>query len=1354
MSYVCRPQSAGLALLLFVGMGWHEPVRMAAAAGSKPATKQGAAWETFTQPGGQTYFALKLSPQMAQPATAPHDLVVLFDTSASQIGGYREKALSALRSLLAGLPAGDRFALLAVDVNAVKLTASLAAPSGGAVSQALAALERRVPLGSTDMRQALETALATCLAANEPGRERSVVYIGDGFSTANPLSMETLGRIVAQFAEHRVSFSSYAIGPRIDVELLGALANHTGGMLVADDSRMTDRQIGGYLAAIARATVLWPTSTDLPAAMKDVYPRQTPPLRFDRDSVFVGTMDPRAAEARQPLPIVVQAELAGKPVTLRWNAAPEKPRAENAYLVKVVEAAAPSEGVSLPTVGSTGLNGLRRWVAYQAQQFATLGEQALAAGRVDDAARLADEAERLDPVNAGAAPPRAGAMRVGQPPANDLRLARAPSREQPAAEEPEAPEAGDGELINEIERQNRVIEGFLRREVSNALNQANAAMGVDPEGTRDRLKLLLDKVRQTAELNPEVRAQLAGKIEAGLRAASRASTVKSEQDLQRQQIAAEGEARQRINRELFLQEEKVDQLMSRFNALMDEERYRDAEALADIAEEMAPGRPGLRGAELTARMVGWTADMTQIRDMRHKGFVDATMQIELSHVPTADEPPILYPDPEVWQLLTERRKKWKAVDLTQHGPNESKILAALEEPTELDFEDTPLKDVVDYLKTRHAIEIQLDEKALTDAGVGSDTPVTRNIKGITLRSALKLVLSELDLTYLIRNEVLMITSKTEAENYLSMRVYPVGDLVIPVQSGFGGRGMFNVLDDGATEKATGLRAFDVKDDLNLTKKGKKPAPAPARPAASVKPAAKLKPAAPAEPAAEPPLAGPVQPAQPRRGKIEPIRVEFKEGDDIDAVWNDYFAAHTGAQAPAEAAVRETVSQLMKAHKFDHAIACIYAAMRHEQGQRWMYEALSIALQAGQRSPDEIERVLLSVLDFANSPVEVMYLAEYLARSGLEKRALQLFRQVSQVIPAAPEPYVAGLQLAQKLDDAEATEWATLGILGQPWPAPQIEVWNQGWNVASATLERLKSENRKDEMTRYKKAVDEALRRDILVVVSWNGEADVDLFVEEPPGTICSFRNPRTLSGGMMMGDSISRSKKDERKAQGAQEAYVCPKGFDGDYRIMMRRVWGKVTADKVTVDVYWHYWSKNERTMRKQIDLSGDEAAFVVDLKDGRRTEPLEQQQIATAVANAVANQRDVGRRVAQQLNAQHDPSVAGSMARSRARQPGELPRGLNPMNPFFLRGATGYQPVITTLPQGASMFTSAVVSADRRYVRVTPLPIFSVVSQVNTFNYVSGSSGSSGGGGQGGFGAQGGGGGGGGGGAGGLGGF
>jgi hypothetical protein len=115
------------------------------------------------------------------------------------------------------------------------------------------------------------------------------------------------------------------------------------------------------------------------------------------------------------------------------------------------------------------------------------------------------------------------------------------------------------------------------------------------------------------------------------------------------------------------------------------------------------------------------------------------------------------------------------------SPAERKIRAALLQPTQIEFVETPLKDVVDYLKELHHIEIQLDTAALKEAGVDESAPVTKNLKGISLRSALKLLLDELQLKYVIHNEVLLITSpaKAESDEYMITKAYPVGDLVVP-----------------------------------------------------------------------------------------------------------------------------------------------------------------------------------------------------------------------------------------------------------------------------------------------------------------------------------------------------------------------------------------------------------------------------------------------------------------------------------------------------------------------------------------------------------------------------------------------
>lgn len=97
----------------------------------------------------------------------------------------------------------------------------------------------------------------------------------------------------------------------------------------------------------------------------------------------------------------------------------------------------------------------------------------------------------------------------------------------------------------------------------------------------------------------------------------------------------------------------------------------------------------------------------------------------------------------------------------------------------LSFQDTPLAEAVDFLRSEYNIEIQIDVPALDDLGLSTDDPVDCELRNISLAAALNLMLTQLDLTYVIADEVLLITSQEEALSLLTVGVYPVGDLLAP-----------------------------------------------------------------------------------------------------------------------------------------------------------------------------------------------------------------------------------------------------------------------------------------------------------------------------------------------------------------------------------------------------------------------------------------------------------------------------------------------------------------------------------------------------------------------------------------------
>ncbi|NLZ00078.1 MAG: hypothetical protein GXY25_06025, partial [Pirellulaceae bacterium] len=751
-------------------------------AGAEPSA-EAARLETFTHADGSTYFALSLSAGPAELAEAS-DVVVLFDTSASQAGEYRADALASLKALLAGLQAEDRVQLIAVDVKAVPMTDGFVRPAGDEIAGALERLEQRVPLGATDMEEAL---LAAAGAFDAEGtRPKAAVYIGDGISAASFLGTETFESLTAGLVEKRIPVSAHGIGPKVNQRLLGALANQTGGRLVADWDKEHPEEAGAELAAAAAAPVLWPQQDEVvfPGGF-EVYPMQMPPLRADRDTVLIG----KYGDAQEG-PFDVQAAVSTPqgPRQLKWSAAANPSSEDNAFLVQLVEMAQVDGGRSLPVLGSVSLVKIRQEINAGVYTTSQLAAQALGSGNLDEADRLARAALQSDPGNPEAqailravAKKRAGDG--AQPEALELVGPEAPAV-------PAAPLAPDSTFMNTVAADNRAFQQMIETETRNVVENARRSLESEPELAIQNLKQQLETIKRTTGLDPDRVDQLVDQLQAAIRLAQqRQQVLEKRRQEQQERIATAREQVLRLE-ETSRTQQKIKHLMDRFNSLMDEQKYAEAEQFAameaaKLSLTLPSGSPpdGVSPTAISAiynaRQVGHLTEGLKLRVERQRKMLDALHQVELAHVPFPDEPPILYPDAEVWAELTARRKeRYRSMDLASRGDAERRIRSALEDPTTLDFIETPLGDVVEYWKDLHKIEIQVDQKALDDVGLGTDTPISRTLDGISLRSALRLVLRDLDLTYVIRDEVLMITTPEEAELELSTKVYPVADLVI------------------------------------------------------------------------------------------------------------------------------------------------------------------------------------------------------------------------------------------------------------------------------------------------------------------------------------------------------------------------------------------------------------------------------------------------------------------------------------------------------------------------------------------------------------------------------------------------
>jgi hypothetical protein len=116
-------------------------------------------------------------------------------------------------------------------------------------------------------------------------------------------------------------------------------------------------------------------------------------------------------------------------------------------------------------------------------------------------------------------------------------------------------------------------------------------------------------------------------------------------------------------------------------------------------------------------------------------------------------------------------------------PVEPKPLTAiddvLEKPLEqpMEFNETPLRDVIAGFRKVAGIDVLIDRRGLEDAGLDLDTPITARLPaGLPLATALDVAIREADLTWMVRDDLLEITTSERAQERLFVHVHDVADL--------------------------------------------------------------------------------------------------------------------------------------------------------------------------------------------------------------------------------------------------------------------------------------------------------------------------------------------------------------------------------------------------------------------------------------------------------------------------------------------------------------------------------------------------------------------------------------------------
>ena len=317
---------------------------------------------------------------------------------------------------------------------------------------------------------------------------------------------------------------------------------------------------------------------------------------------------------------------------------------------------------------------------------------------------------------------------------------------------------------------------------------------------------LLDQAAKALEdqsIPTETRTQLLRRIERTRRDIEETTGKRrAELALEKQNEAIEGQIDRERARKVEV-DQRIAMLVEEYNALVDERRFAEAEAIAKKAGQLAPDNPVVRQLLAQSRLIRRLDAQRSLDDERQAGFLDVAEDIDGSAAPFAG--PIEFPATKDWQDLTKNRAQLLAEGRSRASAAEQEIHRKLDTPVKPEYRGQPLAEVIDALGRQAGVAIHLDMVGLEQEAVRSTTPVTLALdQPISLKSALKLLLEPLHLGYAVRDEVLKVTSPRLVRGEVYAVTYPVADLVLPIPNfSADGLGMTGALRDGYNQ--VGLR---------------------------------------------------------------------------------------------------------------------------------------------------------------------------------------------------------------------------------------------------------------------------------------------------------------------------------------------------------------------------------------------------------------------------------------------------------------------------------------------------------------------------------------------------------------------
>ena len=702
------------------------------------------------------------------------------------------------------------------------------------------------PSGNSDLKSALTDAIKTFDTTKD--RQRILLFLGDGLSTYNPISEGDRLELAKMMTDRQIAFFTVPLGLQFNPNTLHGLANSTGGAVLRtqiEAEKLVDC-LKRYEDAFA-TPILYSPNLQLPADVTEICPSTLPPLRSDTPTLVVGRMKKEGKQINYE----VTGTIAGRNgrATIKVTEKVHAPSLDNYFLVSMIDQWTKAKAYPAVLRADRALGNAYEQTRLQHVEHLENAQLALQDNQLEAAASEFKRARTLSPHDGQA---EAGLkiverLKDGSLDKNKIRKELEKTRKadklevvngkpqwvkvdfvkfeqeevQPKQEPKVAPKQGGigpEDLLKEHRERQAVEEQKVRQAVEDTIQQARRSLKADPDGTLDALRNLLNRVKDHPDLGLQTRDALSTRLQEALRTS--ATDVQRIKLTKQDQIAAAAVTTQNLIREQERKSftERVEAQFNLYKNLMTLARFEEKtkndilQAMVQIYDEARSKGYAVPLAAKATYDIALAALPLQTHNtlirVREEKWLSVLMQVEKSHIPYPDEPGIYFPPLATWKALIKARKdKYEVTSLPddekgRESANAIKSMLDRTIETKGLQEKVKLKTALEYFSDKfdNKLPILIDREAFAiELGADAPDPYEEEVSlppvptKMAMQLALRLVLAQVgkgNATYLIRREFIEITTNKRYLEDKVIRIYPVGDLAMPIGNPMmGGMGM-------------------------------------------------------------------------------------------------------------------------------------------------------------------------------------------------------------------------------------------------------------------------------------------------------------------------------------------------------------------------------------------------------------------------------------------------------------------------------------------------------------------------------------------------------------------------------------